>query len=85
MLALRFSALLVLLSFSAVVPVEASVNGTVSGVVKDSSGALVPQAEVKIINVDTNVSQTVHPNAAAAYSFLSLPVGHYRLEVHAQG
>jgi hypothetical protein len=77
---------LALLSFFFVVfAAQAGVNGTVSGVVRDSSGALVPNAEVKIINVDTNVTETVRTNTAAAYSFLSLPVGHYRLEVRAQG
>lgn len=75
----------IILSFLAAVPVSASVNGSVSGVVKDASGALVPQAEVKIINIDTNVTQTVHTSSDAVYSFLSLPVGHYRLEVRANG
>jgi hypothetical protein len=83
---LRFSAFLVLLVSSLVsIPAKASVNGSVSGVVKDSTGALVPQAEVKITNVDTNVAATVHTNSEGVYSFLSLPVGHYRLEVKAAG
>ena len=73
------------LSIFVAIPADASVNGSVSGVVKDLTGALVTQAEVKINNVDTNVSSTVRTNADGVYSFLSLPVGHYRLEVRAPG
>ena len=83
---LRFGgSLALLLLLFAVPPAQASVNGTVSGVIKDSTGALVPQAEVKIINVDTNVTETARTSAQAVYSFLSLPVGRYKLEVRAPG
>jgi len=66
-------------------PLLAGVNGTISGVVKDPTGATVPQAEVTITNVATNVSQAVRTNNLGVYSFLSLRVGQYRLEVKAAG
>jgi hypothetical protein len=65
--------------------VWAAVNGSVAGVVKDSSGAVVPRADVKAVNVETNVTSATVADNVGAYAFLSLPVGHYRLEVTAAG
>ena len=76
---------LVLLSLAAAMTANAAVNGSISGFVKDSSGALVQNAEIKVSNLDTNVRQSVLSNAEGLYSFLSLPVGRYRLEVRAKG
>ena len=63
----------------------AAVNGSIAGVVKDSTGAVIPKAAVKATNVDTNVTSTAVTDNLGAYSFLSLPVGRYRLEVQAAG
>lgn len=81
----RTLALLSLLTISLTVPGRAQVNGSISGQIKDSSGAVVPQAQTAITNLGTNVVQMAVSNADGAYSFLSLPVGRYRLEVQAKG
>ncbi len=73
------------LVFVGAVSVWASINGSISGVVKDPTGAVIPNAEVTVLNVGTNISQTVHTDGLGAYSFLSVPVGRYRLEVKASG
>ncbi len=63
----------------------ASVTGTISGVVKDPSGGVIPKAEVTVTNGGTNISQSAQTDDLGAYSFLALPVGRYRLEVKASG
>src|SRR5262245_10199655 len=59
--------------------------GTISGVVTDSSGAVVVGATVKVTNVDTNVSKTVATNTAGVYNAASLNPGGYKIEAEAQG
>jgi carboxypeptidase family protein/TonB-dependent receptor-like protein len=63
----------------------AGVTGTISGVVTDPSGGVVPGAEVTVTEVATGVAQTVRTNTDGVYSFLSLPVGRYKLEVKVIG
>src|SRR5271170_2210457 len=62
-----------------------SVTGSISGVVKDPTGAVIPNAEVTVVNVGTNISQKIHTDSGGAYSFLALPVGRYNLQVTAPG
>ena len=62
-----------------------SVSGSISGIVRDSSGAVVPNATVTITNVNTGVSQKVTTNNLGVYSFLALPVGTYKLVAEARG
>jgi hypothetical protein len=62
----------------------AGVGGSISGTVKDSSGGAVPKAMVSATNRDTAVRQEVRTNDAGAY-FLSLPVGHYDVDIIVDG
>jgi len=56
------------------------------GVVTDTTGALVPDAEVKVTDVATNrVQQTMSDAGSGAYSFPALPPGNYTLEVSKAG
>jgi hypothetical protein len=59
----------------------ASVGGSVSGTVKDASGAVVVKARVTIANTNTGVRQVVSTDTKGFYSFPNLPIGHYDLEV----
>src|SRR5215471_5402589 len=59
--------------------------GSISGIVSDSSGAVVPDATVKVTNIDTNVSTTVKTNGAGVYSATSLNPGVYEGEAEARG
>src|SRR5215471_1825797 len=63
----------------------AAVNGSLSGVARDATGAVVPKADIRATNVDTNVTNIAVTDSLGAYSFLSLPVGRYSLEVKAEG
>ena len=47
-------------------------TGTISGSVKDSSGAVLPGAKVVILNDDTGISRTVDADENGHYSALSL-------------
>ena len=75
-------AFLVLCSFSIM---GQGVFGTISGVVTDPRGALVPAATVKVTNVDTNVTKTLTTNNEGVYSATSLNPGVYKLEASAPG
>jgi hypothetical protein len=55
------------------------------GTVKDSSGASIPNATVKVTNVDTNITRTVTTVADGSYNALELPTGNYQVEVTASG
>src|ERR1044072_6647087 len=64
---------------------QTSNTGTVTGVVKDEKGGLVPGASVKIINTGTNSERTATTSSDGVYEITQLVPGTYRLEVEAQG
>jgi len=59
----------------------AGVGGSISGTVTDPSGAVVPKVTVTAINTDTGIQQIVSTDDKGFYSFTSLPIGHYDIEV----
>ena len=63
----------------------ASVGGSISGLVTDSSGAVIVGAEVVARNIDTDIRQTQKTDTAGFYSFATLPVGHYEVVIHQTG
>ena len=63
----------------------AATTSTISGVVVDSAGGVVPGADVTIKHTATGVSQSAISNAQGAYLFPSLPIGTYTLTVTLQG
>lgn len=56
-------------------------TGSISGVVSDSSGAVVQGAEVALRNLGTSETHTVNTGASGAYTVTNLPVGDYELTV----
>ena len=60
-------------------------TGTVTGVVRDEKGALVPGATIKLINISTNAERTVQTSSDGGFEITQLVPGNYRLEVEAQG
>ncbi len=63
----------------------AGVGGSISGTVKDSSGAVIPHAEVTAINLDNEVRQTTKSDDKGFYSFPVLLVGRFDVEVSCSG
>src|SRR5947208_2956148 len=59
--------------------------GTILGTVTDSSGAVIPDAEVQITNTATNVSTQVVTNPAGNYRVPYLTPGHYAVTVERAG
>jgi hypothetical protein len=64
---------------------QGSSTGTITGIVTDASGAVVPGASVVLENVGTNVEWRMKSDAAGAYALPNLPVGNYMLTVTAPG
>ena len=62
------------------VTVWAGVGGSISGTVKDASGAVVPGANVSATNAGTGLRQAVTTDERGGYSFPSLPIGTYSLD-----
>lgn len=56
-------------------------NARISGVITDSSKALVPNAAVAAVNKDTNVRFPTKTNGSGVYVLPDLPIGEYRIEV----
>jgi hypothetical protein len=52
-------------------------RGTITGVVKDSSGAVLPGVRVEALHVATNVRTAATTNGVGLYSLLNLPLGAY--------
>lgn len=60
-------------------------RGTVTGLVTDSSGAVVVGANITIRNASTNVETRTQSNSAGIYYLPSLPPGQYDLRVEHSG
>jgi len=77
---------LAILSFALPAPVVAqAVSGTILGVVKDSSGAVVPGASVTLVNTGTGLSRTVVSDGKGDYTAPSLPTGNYTVSAEMSG
>ena len=63
----------------------ASVTGSISGVVRDASGAVIPGAEIVAHNVETGVQWKLTTDTRGFYSFEALPIGTYDVEVSKEG
>ena len=55
------------------------------GTVSDSSGAVLPNTNVTLTNLDTDETRSTQTNGSGDYSFTLLPVGHYSITVKASG
>ncbi len=62
-----------------------AISGNLVGTVSDSSGAVMDNVEVTLMNVGTNVSTVTHTNSTGEYRFDNLPVGTYKITLKAQG
>jgi len=62
-----------------------AVNASIEGVIKDSTGAVLPGVTITLTNVATGVGRTVVTNEAGLYRAQLLPLGVYRLETELAG
>jgi len=63
----------------------AGVTGSISGVIRDSSGAVVPDVQVSAHNEQTGLQWTTSTDGKGFYSFQALPVGTYDIEANKTG
>jgi Carboxypeptidase regulatory-like domain/TonB-dependent Receptor Plug Domain len=62
-----------------------STTASMLGVVRDSSGSAIPNAEVTAVDTQTSLTRTTKTDETGAYLLTSLPIGQYRLRVTAPG
>ena len=60
-------------------------SASLTGIVQDTSGGVVPGASVVIRNVDTGVETRAVSSSTGSYTFPSLPVGSYELAAESPG
>jgi carboxypeptidase family protein/TonB-dependent receptor-like protein len=60
-------------------------TGSVTGTVKDPTGAVVVGAQCTLTNTATNIAQKIKSTSAGAYTFEAVPAGLYSLKVVAPG
>ena len=78
------AATLALLSTAAALHAQTD-NGSIVGIVKDPSGAVVPKAKVLLTNEATGVQSPATTNDSGYYVVNSVPSGLYSLDVEASG
>ncbi|MGH9605680.1 MAG: carboxypeptidase regulatory-like domain-containing protein [Terracidiphilus sp.] len=60
-------------------------EGSITGTVQDPTGAVVPNAQVTLLNTDQGISVQTHTGAAGDYTFSPVRIGHYTITVTAKG
>jgi hypothetical protein len=60
-------------------------DGTITGTVTDSSGALIPGAAVAVTGSATNITRSLTSNASGLFSAPALPPGQYEVRVTMEG
>jgi hypothetical protein len=77
-------ALVIVILFSSAVS-RADVTGSIQGVVRDKTQAVVAGAHITVTNAQTNFKQEATSSADGSYRILALPAGTYSLSVTADG
>src|SRR5215470_4391290 len=79
-----FISLFLLLAFTTAAFAQSN-TGSITGVVTDQNGAVVPNATVTVTNQGTNEKRTVQADSEGRYEVPSLPTGIYSVEAVANG
>src|ERR1700677_1835569 len=80
-----FAASLLCFSLVCDLQLRAQTDAQLSGLVTDSSGAVLPHASVLIVNRDTGVSRSAQTDKQGQYTAPALQPGRYRITVEANG
>src|SRR5215472_9753121 len=81
----QFVRTLLLIAGGALLAIGQNVTGAIEGVVKDASGAVVPNVTVTATNAGTNAVYSGAADAQGNYSIRLLPVGVYNLSASVPG
>src|SRR3989442_1846313 len=60
-------------------------NGTISGVVQDSTGAVIPGVSVIVKNLDTGIARTATTDEGGRYTVPDLTLGNYEVQAQFPG
>ena len=83
---MRPRSLYTLALFLAAVPSwSQSITGSITGIVTDASGAIIPGARIAVFNLGTGIRSAATVDATGNYNVPLLPRGDYRMEVSASG
>jgi hypothetical protein len=74
-----------ILAFAAVSSFGQMNTAEIDGVVRDPTGAVVPNASVAAVEASTHLEYSTKTNSSGEYLLAQLPVGHYNLTVSLQG
>jgi hypothetical protein len=81
----RFALLVVALSSLVAVAQSVGNSGSISGVVLDSTGAVVPNAKVELRNPVSGFDRSTSTDKAGTFAFTNIPFNPYHLTVRADG
>jgi Carboxypeptidase regulatory-like domain/TonB dependent receptor len=84
-LEIAFASCLLMLMVAGTRSANAQRSASLNGTVKDTSGAVVPDAEITLTNTGTGVAQTKVSSGSGLYSFLEIPPGNYTLQASKNG
>ena len=79
-MAKRLSVCILLACFAGSIALGQTSFGSIVGTITDSTGAIIPNVQLSLINLATNTTLTTVSNQAGIYVFLNVPPGEYRLE-----
>ena len=82
---MHYLRLIILVLFAASALAAQVTTATVYGVVRDSSGAVLPGAAVTITNQGTNLSRETISDERGEFAIPALPVGRYTLKIELSG
>jgi hypothetical protein len=82
---MRRGVLIVLVCLLICASADAQTLGTITGTVRDPSGAVIPGATVTAQNTSTNATREVQSNETGSYSFAAMPPGPYIVKSELQG
>ena len=74
---LSLALIVALASFCMQLFAQSLISGDIQGTIKDPSGAVVPNATIRLKSLDTGAMQSATTNQAGAYRFTLLKPGHY--------
>src|SRR5581483_9880479 len=79
------SLMILLVAFLGVCLMAQAPTGTISGIVTDDTGGVIPNATVSITNKATGVSRTTQSNAEGFFTAPALPAGDYEVRAEVKG
>src|SRR5215467_10719478 len=81
----RLAGILITLLLASAPLLGQKITGDISGDVTDTTGAVLPNAEILAQNLDTGVSRSATTNNAGNYRIPELAIGNYKITATAQG